>query len=134
MVRPRVLLVDDHQAVVDGISRLLSDEFDIVGTARDGDGMINAAAKLHPDLIVTDVAMPGTDGLTASLEVLKNQPDLPIVILSMYHDSQLVRRAFASGARAYVYKLRAGEELITAIHCALHGTTFISPNCVPPAT
>ena len=61
-------LVDDHQAVVDGISRLLSDEFDIVGTARDGDGMINAAAKAPPDLIVTDVAMPGTDGLTASLK------------------------------------------------------------------
>ena len=105
-------------------------QFDIVGTARDGDGMINAAAKLRrSDRNGCSNARHGRPHSQSGST--KNQPGLPIVVLSMYHDSQLVP-ALASGARAYVYKLRAGEELVTAIHCALHGTTFISPNCVPP--
>lgn len=127
----RVLVVDDHPRVVESVSELLDGEFEIVGTASNGRAMIDAEALLRPDVIVTDLAMPGLNGLDASRAVLKERPGLPIVVLSMHRDLSLVRNALEAGVRAYVDKLRAGDELIPAIHSALQGSTFVSSNCLP---
>jgi len=130
-VSVRVLLVDDHAEVLLRIKSLLSSDFDVVGTASDGAGMVTAAAKLNPDVIVADITMPGLNGLEASREVLKRRPELPIIMLTMHREPGLVREALDAGVRGYIHKLRAGEELVPAILGAVQGQTFVSPDCLP---
>jgi DNA-binding NarL/FixJ family response regulator len=127
--RMRVLLADDQETILREIEELLTADFDIVGTATDGVSAIEAAARLQPDLIVTDLAMPRLGGIEASREMLKVRPGVPIVLLTMHNDPQLVEHALSVGIRGYVHKLAAGEELIPAAYCALKGETFISPAC-----
>jgi len=128
-MRMRVLLADDEETMLRDIEQLLAADFDIVGKATDGVSAIEAAARLKPDLIVTDLAMPGLGGIEASREMLKAHPGVPIVLLTMHNDAPLVEQALSVGIRGYVHKLTAGEELIPAAYCALKGQTFISPTC-----
>jgi DNA-binding NarL/FixJ family response regulator len=130
-VKLRVLLVDDHEPLLRQIKSLLSPEFEIVGAVTNGSDMVTAAAQLRPDVIVADVAMPGLSGIDASRLVRERHPDLPIVMLSMHKDSELVQQALGAGALGYVHKLSAGEELIPAIYSAARGQVFISPSCLP---
>jgi DNA-binding NarL/FixJ family response regulator len=130
-VRMRVLLADDHETVLERITDLLSPEFEVLGTAKDGESLIAAALHLKPDIIVTDISMPGLSGIEASRELLKSQPDLPIVVLTMHRDIRLVQKALDIGIRGYVHKMRAGDELLAAIESALQGQTFVSSNCRP---
>jgi DNA-binding NarL/FixJ family response regulator len=128
-IKTRVLLADDQETILRDIEELLTADFDIVGTASDGVSAIEAAARLQPDLIVTDLAMPRLGGIEASREMLKARPGLPIVLLTMNDDPQVVKHAMSVGIRGFVHKLTAGDELIPAAHCALRGETFISPAC-----
>jgi DNA-binding NarL/FixJ family response regulator len=125
-LRTRVLLVDDHPPVLKQIQNLLAGEFDIVGVADDGETMIAGAAELKPDLIVADIAMPRLDGIEASRRILKDQPRLPIILLTMQNDRQIMQQALRVGVRGYVLKLTAGEDLIPAMREALEGRTFVS--------
>jgi DNA-binding NarL/FixJ family response regulator len=127
--RTRVLLADDQATILHDIEELLTADFEIVGTVTDGVSAIEAAARLQPDLIVTDLAMPRLGGIEASREMLKARPGLPIVLLTMNDDPHLAEHAISVGIRGYVHKLTAGEELIPAAQCALRGETFISPTC-----
>jgi DNA-binding NarL/FixJ family response regulator len=127
--RVRVLLADDQAAILRDIEELLRADFEIVGTASDGVAAIEEAARLQPDLIVTDLTMPRLGGIEASREMLKARPGLPIVLLTMNQDPQIVEHAMRVGIRGYVHKLTADEELIPAARCALNGETFISPAC-----
>lgn len=111
------------------IEQLLAADFEVVGKATDGASAIEAAARLKPDLIVTDLAMPGLGGIEASREMLKAHPGVPIVLLTMHNDAPLVEQALSAGIRGYVHKLTAGEELIPAAYCALNGQTFVSATC-----
>jgi DNA-binding NarL/FixJ family response regulator len=120
-------VVDDHEAVLKLIKDLLAAEFDVVGTAIDGQAMISAAETLAPDVIVADIDMPGMNGIEATESVLKSRPAQRVVFLTMHRDASLVRRAFEIGARGYVNKQRAAEDLVPAIHCILEGGTFVSP-------
>ena len=126
-MRTRVLLVDDHPPVLMQISSLLSGEFDVAGMADDGEAMVAGAAELKPDVIVADITMPHLDGLEASRRILKEQPTLPIVLLTMQNDRQIMQQALRAGVRGYVLKLTAGEDLIPAMHEALEGRVFVSP-------
>ena len=127
MDRPRVLLADDHAIVVDGLSSLLKDQFELVGTVADGPALIAAARRLRPDVIVTDIAMPGMSGLDAlrrlSAEGLKSK----VIFLTMHSDPQLAAEAFRAGASGYVLKHSAGEELVAAINEVLQGRAYLTP-------
>jgi DNA-binding NarL/FixJ family response regulator len=125
----RVLLADDQETILRDIEQLLTPDFEIVGTAMDGVSAIEAAARLQPDLIVTDLTMPRLGGIEASREMLKARPEVPIVLLTMHNDPHLVELALSVGIRGYVHKLAAGEDLIPAAYCALKGQTFISSAC-----
>ena len=126
-MRSRILVVDDHEAVLKSIADLLAVEFDVVGTATDGQGMISAAERLTPDVIVADIDMPGLSGIDATEAVLKSRPTQSVVFLTMHRNAGLVRRAFEIGARGYVHKQHAAEDLVPAIRCILEGGTFVSP-------
>lgn len=128
-VRMRVLLADDNEEMLNDVEELLTSDFDIVGKATDGVSAVEAAIRLMPDLIVTDLAMPGLSGIEASRKMLTTRPDIPIVLLTLHNDARLVEQALSVGIRGYVHKLTAAEELIPALYCALRGQTFISPTC-----
>jgi DNA-binding NarL/FixJ family response regulator len=125
----RVLVADDHEAVLERVRSLLSSEFSVVATASDGFELLSAFARYRPDVVVADIAMPGLSGIDASRKLLNSRPGIPIVILSMHREQEAVQRAFDAGVMAYVHKLSAGEDLIPAIHCALDGKHFVSDTC-----
>jgi DNA-binding NarL/FixJ family response regulator len=125
--RTRVLLADDSAAVMREIEYLLQDDFEIVGKATNGIDLVQETARLKPDLIVTDLEMPGLSGIEASREALRAHPDMPILLLTSHGDRHLVRQALNAGIRGYVLKLSAADELIPAVHGALRGETWISP-------
>jgi DNA-binding NarL/FixJ family response regulator len=127
MTRPRLLIADDHRVVAQGLSSMLSAEFELVGVVADGRAMIEAANTLRPDAIVADVSMPLLNGIEA-LETLRQQGiDVPVVFLTMHNQAAYARRALAAGAAGYVLKLAAAEELVQALRAALDGGTFVSP-------
>lgn len=127
MNRPRVLLADDHQLMVEGLKTMLADDFDLVGTVSDGRALLAAAKKLKPDVIVADITMPHLNGLEALAQLKKSDPDVKVVFLTMHQDSAYARRALEAGAFGFVVKHSAPAELVMAIHAALKGQTFITP-------
>jgi DNA-binding NarL/FixJ family response regulator len=86
MKRVRVLLADDHHIVAEGLKRLLEPEFDLVGIVGDGFALLDAAAEEKPDVIVTDISMPGLNGIEALEELKKNNPEVQVVCLTMHSD------------------------------------------------
>jgi DNA-binding NarL/FixJ family response regulator len=126
----RLLLVDDDHAMLAQLTALLSEEFEIVGTAGGGEAMITAVDSLNPDVVLADIAMPGMDGIEASRRVLRERGPMPIVLLTMHKEPELVQRALSMGVRGYVHKLTAGDEVIPAIYSVLRGEVFVSPSCM----
>ncbi len=125
--RPRVLLADDHRVVSQGLSRLLADDFDLVGTVEDGVALVAAAKRLRPDVIVADISMPRLGGIDALALLRKDDPHVKVVFLTMHQDPAYARRALEAGAKGFVVKHSAPDELVKAIHAALVGRTFITP-------
>jgi len=125
-LRPTVLVADDHPTVLDQVRLLLEPDFEIVGAAASGPELLSEAGRLHPDLIVTDVAMPGMSGLEASGILLARDPDTRIVLLTIHGDDEIASSAFRIGVRGFVLKIKAGEELAAAVRAVLAGETFRS--------
>jgi DNA-binding NarL/FixJ family response regulator len=127
MTRRRVLLADDHAQTMELWRTLLEPEFDIVGTVNDGESLVNAAERLTPDVIVSDILMPGMSGIAAAGAILRRQPAARIIFATVHADSALLRSSLAAGAYAYVLKVRAADDLVPAIRAALRGELLISP-------
>jgi DNA-binding NarL/FixJ family response regulator len=127
MSRRRVLLADDHAATMELWRTLLEPEFEVVGTVSDGEALVDAAGWLAPDVIVTDVVMPGMSGIVAATAILRRYPAARIVFATVHADRAMLRRGLAAGAYGYVLKVRAGDDLVPAIRAALRGELHISP-------
>ena len=127
MSRPRVLLADDHRVVAEGLSRLLAEDFELVGMVEDGRALVVAAKKLQPDVVVADISMPHLNGIDAMVHLRKDNADVKVVFLTMHQDPAYARRALEAGAAGFVVKHSAPAELVMAIHAALKGQTFIAP-------
>ena len=127
MTRPRVLLADDHKIVVEGLRTILEQEFELVGTVEDGRALLEAAEKLNPDVIVTDISMPLLNGIEAAQQIKKLTPKVKIVFLTMHPDVTYATRALEAGASGYVLKHAAPSELITAIKEVLNGRIYLTP-------
>jgi DNA-binding NarL/FixJ family response regulator len=125
----RVLLADDHALVRAAIRALLRTmpEVTEVVEAADGREALDMAAKHRPDLILMDVTMPGLNGLEAMSRIAKDAPATRIVVLSMHHNEEYVRRALRYGASGYVVKDAAPAELEFAIRAAIRGDVYLSP-------
>ena len=128
MSRPRVLLADDHVMIVEGLKRLLAEEFELVGVVEDGRALVAAARKLSPDAVVTDISMPHLNGIEAIHRMKHDNPDIKVVVLTMHQNAAYARRALDAGASAFVVKHSAPAELVMAIHAALKGKIFIAPS------
>jgi len=127
MRRNTVLIADDHTIVVEGLVGLLKDDFDVVGTVSDGQLLIDAARRLRPDVIVTDISMPGLSGLDVLPRLKAERVDSRVVVLTMHNDAALATRAIRAGASGFLLKQSAGEELVNAIQQALQGRVYLTP-------
>jgi DNA-binding NarL/FixJ family response regulator len=128
-----VLLVDDHGLVRRGFRRILEDdpEIRVVDEAANGQEAIRLARQLHPRVIVMDMAMPGLDGVQATREIVKNQPDIAVLILSMYSEENYVRNALDAGARGYLLKEALDVDLAVAVKALAAGKQVIGPGVMP---
>jgi DNA-binding NarL/FixJ family response regulator len=125
----KVLLVDDHALVRRGFRRMLEDEssFQIVGEACDGQEAIERAEELRPDVIVMDCALPQVNGIEASRRILRKQPHIGILMLSMHSENTLVRQALDAGAKGYILKNAMDLDLVSAIKKIAAGKTVLDP-------
>jgi DNA-binding NarL/FixJ family response regulator len=126
--RPRVLLADDHQMLVDALKRVLEPRYDVVGTVSDGRALLVAAAKLQPDVVVLDIAMPQLNGLDAARHLKLSMPQLKLIFMTMNEDPDLVGEAFRAGASGFLLKRAAAFELTDAIDQVLKGRSYVTPS------
>jgi DNA-binding NarL/FixJ family response regulator len=127
MVKINVMVVDDHALVREGITALLRlyDDVHVVGEASDGVEAIDNAAKLKPDVILMDIAMPGLGGLEATTEIKKRNPEIRVLVLSQYDDKEYVSRFLKANVSGYILKRAVGGELITAIRAVARGECYL---------
>ena len=125
----RVLLADDHELVRAGIRLLLEKlpDVEVVAEAGDGQQAIRMVEKYEPRIVLTDIAMPGLNGLEVTRHLAKAFPQVRVVILSMYSDQGYVSYALRAGAAGYLLKGAAREELTFAIRAVAQGETYLSP-------
>jgi DNA-binding NarL/FixJ family response regulator len=125
--RPRILVADDHQPIQERVRELLQANCDIVGAVSNGIDLIGQAKRLHPDLIVLDISMPGITGIEAAHELRESGSMAKVVFLTVHERVEFVHACLAEGALGYVIKSRLSVDLIPAIQEALCGRRFISP-------
>jgi DNA-binding NarL/FixJ family response regulator len=126
MYRPRVLLAEDHAETAERLRKLLRADFDVIASVEDGDALVEAAERFSPDVIVTDIAMAGIDGIAAAVLIRRHDPDARIVFVTVHSESMFVEAGLEAGALGYVLKDSAGDELIAAIRAALEGRQYVS--------
>ena len=126
-MKVRVLLGDDHALILDGIRAALQLQYEIVGLAKDGRALVEAAERLKPDLVILDISMPLLNGFEAAKQIKKNLPQTKLIFLSQHLNPAYLRQALRLGASGYVLKSGATEELQQAIGTALRGKTYITP-------
>ncbi|MGY0490115.1 response regulator [Streptomyces sp. WG-D5] len=128
----RILLADDHHLVRRGVRLILDGEPDLAVVAEAGDGAeaVEAARTHRPDLAVLDIAMPRMTGLQAARELIRAQPELRILMLTMYDNEQYLFEALAAGASGYVLKSVADRDLVEACRAAMRGEPFLYPGAV----
>ncbi len=127
MSRPRILLADDHQLLLEAFRKLLEPEFEVVGTVTDGRALLTTAPQLNPDVIIVDISMPRLNGLEAARQLKKKLPGAKLVFLTMNQEISLAAEAFTLGASAFLLKNSAASELRKAVQLALRGKTYMTP-------
>jgi len=125
----RILLADDHAVVRQGFKMILDAQADmeIVGEAANGREAVELAARLHPDIVVMDVAMPELNGIEATRRLLADNPHTRVIALSMHKDSVYVREILRAGARGYLLKDSGADDLVKAIRAVAGGESYLSP-------
>lgn len=126
----RVLVVDDHTLVREGVMALLQlhEGLEVVGEASNGAQAIDKATELGPDVVLMDIAMPGLGGLEATIEIKKRFPEIQVLVLSQYDDREYVSRLLKAGASGYILKKAMGSELVRAIRAVAKGESYLYPS------
>ncbi|HYK49337.1 MAG TPA: response regulator transcription factor [Terriglobales bacterium] len=129
MNKLRILVADDHGVVRKGICLQLQqhEHFQVVGEAGDGREAVQLAETLKPDIIVMDIAMPNLNGIDATEQIVKNRPQVGVILLSMHSDDSYLSRALNAGARGYLVKETSDADLPRAVEVAAQGKPFFSP-------
>jgi DNA-binding NarL/FixJ family response regulator len=130
MIKPiRVLIVDDHEIVREGLQTLLAEEedYEIVGTAGEGEAAVAMAEKVNPDVILMDLLMPGMDGIEATRRILSQNPSARVLVLTTFADDQRVRDAIRAGATGYLLKDILKADLLRALRDVASGRPSLHP-------
>ena len=122
----KVLLVDDHKVVTEGLVRLLSERVEIVDTVNDGSFVVEAVSKYAPDVVIIDISMPNVSGLEAIRQLKAHHLEPKIIVLTMHADATLAVEALRAGASAFVLKESSGDELLTALDRVLSGQSYLA--------
>jgi DNA-binding NarL/FixJ family response regulator len=125
--RPRVLVADDHRAMLDSLVRLLARDFIVVATVTDGLSAVTETELLEPDLLVLDIAMPGLSGIAVAARLKEHGSKAKIVFVTNMRDREFVQESLALGTVGFVVKDRLVADLLPAIRSVLAGETFVSP-------
>ena len=121
MIRPRVVLADDNQSILESVSQVLVSDFDVVATVADGQAAFDAVVRLRPEAVVLDISMPGLSGLEVGKR-LSALPDPPrIVFLTVHQSGEFLAAAREAGASGYVFKRNAGTDLVRVLKQVLSG-------------
>jgi two-component system, NarL family, response regulator NreC len=129
MSKIKVLIADDHGIVRKGLRLQLEQraEFQVVGEASDGRDAVKAAEELNPDVVIMDIAMPNLNGIEATTQIVKKNPRIGVIMLSMHSDETYLTRTLAAGAKGYLLKDNADVDLYRAIEVVAQGKPFFSP-------
>ena len=127
-MKTRILLADDHKILRDGLRSLLEQQenFQVVGEAEDGRAAVRLARQLAPQVIVMDIGMPDLNGVEATRQILEENSSIKIVALSLQSDGSVVRRMLQAGAKGYLVKEAAFDELVKGINAVVAGRTYLS--------
>jgi DNA-binding NarL/FixJ family response regulator len=125
MAKPRILFADDHPEVLDGLRGLLDELGEVVGFVEDGQALVEAAQRLEPDIIISDISMPRMNGLDATRALQACAPQSKVIILTVHRESVYLSLAFNAGARGYLLKRSAVAELPHAVLHVLAGDRYI---------
>jgi DNA-binding NarL/FixJ family response regulator len=125
----RILVVDDHAVVRRGVRSLLEshEDWQVCGEATTGRDAVAQSLRLRPDVVVMDLSLPELNGLEATRQILKAAPDIEVLVLTMHHSEELAREVLQAGARGYVLKADADENLIAAVDSLRQHKPFLTP-------
>lgn len=127
MNRKRVLLADDHAAMLEEVRALLGENYEVVGAVENGEKLVEAASTLNPDVIVSDISMPVMTGFEAAAKIRQLGIATRIIFLTVQSSTAYLKKARALGADGYVLKIYTNEQLPLAIASVLTGTPYFSP-------
>jgi DNA-binding NarL/FixJ family response regulator len=122
----RVLVADDHQALLERVVTLLARDFKVIGAVRDGQALVDAEAALLPDVLVVDISMPKMTGLEATARIRRRGSHAVVVYLTAHDEQDVIEAALAQGAFGYVNKTCLAADLVPAIYAALAHRQFVS--------
>jgi DNA-binding NarL/FixJ family response regulator len=122
-----VLLADDHPLMLIGLKKLLEPDCEVVGTVTDGHELLAVAGRERPDLVITDISMPGLDGIASTRQLRETVPGVRVIVLSFHSEPFWVRAAFEAGACGYLTKSSAPEEIEIAVREVLQDRFYVSP-------
>jgi len=125
--KPRVVIADDHRLFLEGLKSIVEDHCEIVASVTDGRELVSVTAKLTPDIIFLDVAMPLLNGIEAARQIKRMNARIKIIVVTMQLSRDYVREAFEAGASGYVLKQAAASELLAALRDVQQGRFFVSP-------
>ena len=125
----RILIADDHGVMRKGLRLQLEQQegIQVVGEASDGREAVKLAAELRPDLVIMDIGMPNLNGIEATARIVKQDPNIGVIMLSVYSDEEYLLRALTAGAKGYLLKESADVDLLRAVQAVAQKTSFFSP-------
>lgn len=129
MAKQRILLVDDHEVVRLGLKALLEHhaQFEVVGEASNAKEALEQVGRMHPDIVLMDIRLPGTSGIELCEEIIKQYPETRVVMLTSYAEDEMLFSAIRAGASGYILKQIGGEDLVRALEAVGRGEAMLDP-------
>jgi DNA-binding NarL/FixJ family response regulator len=123
----RIVVADDHEEMLSLVKEVLQPEFEVVAAVRDGRDLLHAVKNFKPDVIIADITMPEMSGIEATRKIVEEDLEARIILLTMHNDRTMVEEGISAGAKGYVLKLAASQELVPAVYEIIQGRFYISP-------
>ncbi len=123
----RIVVADDHEEMLSLVKEVLQPEFEVVAAVRDGRDLLHAVKNFKPDVIIADITMPEMSGIEATRKIVEEDLEARIILLTMHNDRTMVEEGMSAGAKGYVLKLAASQELVPAVYEIIQGRFYISP-------